>query len=383
LKIEERSIEWVPKEERHGKASDLFFTWFGANMHITTLITGALCVVFGLNLFWSVVAIILGSLIGGIFMALHSAQGPILGIPQMIQSRAQFGVVGAVVPLIIVIFMYLGFFSSSSLLGAQTIKGALPVSMTVAILTMNIVVFFITLYGHDLIHKMQKILSLLFLAAYIFATFVVFNMKVPAGSWNPGNFNVYVFILAVAVVATWQLSYAPYVADYSRYLPEDTSEKATFWCTYAGSVGASVWMMILGVVLTASIPNFLDASGPNFANLFGVFAVLLYVIIILGQISINAFNLYGAFMSTITVIEPFAKIKVTPKVRAAFIGTIVCVATTIEILGQGSFISLFKSFILFLSCFLIPWTAINLIDFYLLRKGAYSIKDMFDLNGIY
>ena len=104
MKIEERSIEWVPKEERHGKASDLFFTWFGANMHITTLITGALCVVFGLNLFWSVVAIILGSLIGGIFMALHSAQGPILGIPQMIQSRAQFGVVGAVVPLIIVIF---------------------------------------------------------------------------------------------------------------------------------------------------------------------------------------------------------------------------------------------------------------------------------------
>lgn len=383
MKIETRSIEWIPKEERHGKASDLFFIWFGGNMHITTVITGALCVVFGLNLFWSVAAIILGNLIGAIFMALHSAQGPILGIPQMIQSRAQFGVIGAVVPLIIVIFMYLGFFSSSSLLGAQTIKGVLPVSMTAAILIMNIVVFVITLYGHDLIQRMQKILSWAFLAVYIIATIMVFNMPVPAGSWSPNNFNLPIFVLAVSVVATWQIAYAPYVADYSRYLPEDTSQKATFWHTYAGSVIASVWMMVLGIFLTASIPKFLDAAGPNLAKLFGGFAILLYVIIILGQISINSFNLYGAFMSTTTTVEPFLKIKVTPKVRALFIGIIVCVATIIEILGQGSFITLFKSFILFISYFLIPWTAINLIDFYLLRHGKYSVEEMFNIDGEY
>lgn len=37
VKVETRSIEYVPAEERHGKARDLFPIWFGANMHITTL----------------------------------------------------------------------------------------------------------------------------------------------------------------------------------------------------------------------------------------------------------------------------------------------------------------------------------------------------------
>ena len=383
MKIETRSIEWVPKEERHGKASSLFSIWFGGNMHITTLITGALCVVFGLNLFWSVVAIIVGNLFGAIFMALHSAQGPVLGIPQMIQSRAQFGVIGAIIPLVIVIFMYLGFFSTSSLLAAQTVKGVLPVSTTAAIIVVNIIAFTLTLYGYDLIHKMQSILSWVFLAVYIIVTIKVFSMPVPAEAWNPNNFNFATFILAISIVATWQIAYAPYVADYSRYLPEDTSEKAAFWYTYAGSVLGTVWMMILGVVLVSAVPNFLDAAGPNLAKLFGVFALFLYVIIILGQLSINVYNLYGAFMATVTTVEPFLKMKVTSKVRAIFILIIVCAGSIIEITGQGSFISLFKSFILFISYFLIPWTSINLLDFYLLRHGKYSVKDMFDVDGIY
>lgn len=41
-------------------------------------------------------------------MALHSAQGPRLGIPQMIQSRAQFGFCGAILPILLVILMYVG-----------------------------------------------------------------------------------------------------------------------------------------------------------------------------------------------------------------------------------------------------------------------------------
>lgn len=383
LKIEERSIDWIPSEERHGKASSLFNIWFGGNMHITTLVTGALCVTFGLNLFWSVLAIILGNLIGAVFMALHSAQGPKLGIPQMIQSRAQFGIIGAIVPLIIVIFMYLGFFSSSSLLGAQTLSGVLPINLTLSILIMNIVAFLITLYGHDLIHKIQKILSLLFFIVYLIATFIACRLSLPAGAWNPAHFNLAIFVLCVALVATWQISYAPYVADYSRYLPEDTSTKSTFWYTYAGSASASIWMMTLGAILISAIPDFLAQTGPNVARLFGSLSSLLYVIIILGQLSINSFNLYGAFMSTTTTLEPFYKMRVTPKMRALFIAFIACIGSVIDIIGQGSFVKLFVNFILFVSYFLIPWTAINLLDFYVLRFGKYSVKDMFDMNGQY
>lgn len=384
MKVETRSIEYIPADERHGKARGLFPVWFGANMHLTTLVTGALCVSFGLNLFWSIAAIITGNLFGAIFMASHSAQGPKLGIPQMIQSRAQFGVIGAVVPLCLVIFMYLGFFASSGLLGAQVLSSSLSMDLTWSIIILNVITFIVTMIGHDLIHKMQKYLSWFFFIVFLAATVIVFRLPIPAESWSPAEFNLSAFMLSVSVVATWQLSFAPYVADYSRYLPVDTPPSHTFWYTYAGAVIGTVWMMLLGVMLTVAIPGYLDHSGDHLAQLFGSrFAFIMFLAIFLGQLSINVFNLYGSFMSTISTVEPFAKIKVTPKVRMLFILCITMIGTTLTIWGKGNFLEYFTNFILLISYFLIPWTAINLVDYYVLRKGEYSVKDIFDLDGKY
>ena len=53
-------------------------------------------------------------------MSLHALQGPRLGLPQMILSRAQFGF-GAVVPLVLVCVMYIGFSASGTVLAGQAI----------------------------------------------------------------------------------------------------------------------------------------------------------------------------------------------------------------------------------------------------------------------
>ena len=51
-----------------------------------------------------------------------------------------------------------------------------------------------------------------------------------------GSFNWAGFLGMASVVGVWQLSYAPYVSDYSRYLPSSTSTRAAFWYTYGGTV---------------------------------------------------------------------------------------------------------------------------------------------------
>ncbi|MFF2856369.1 purine-cytosine permease family protein [Peribacillus sp. NPDC058002] len=383
MKVEERSIEYIPENERHGKAKDLFPIWFGANMNITTLVSGSLPIMLGLNLFWSVIAIVIGSLIGAIFMASHSVQGPKLGIPQMIQSRAQFGVIGAIIPLFLVMFIYLGFFASNTLLAAQTIGNILPINQTCNIIVIGAICFVVALYGYDLIHKVQKWFSAASMVLFLIMTYIVFQLPVPAEQWLPNNINLSGFFLAVSIAVTWQLSYAPYVADYSRYLPVETPPAKTFWYSYSGTVIGAVWMMVLGAVLTIAIPNFLDNTGSNLAALFGNFAILMFVLIVFGQLAINVFNLYGAFMSSITTLEPFFKFRVTPKVRMGFLLCITFLATTLCIVGQGNFLEFFMNFIFFMSYFLIPWTSINLVDYYILRRGEYSVKDIFDLNGKY
>ncbi|MFJ5717542.1 purine-cytosine permease family protein [Neobacillus sp. NPDC093127] len=383
MKVESRSIEYIPAEERHGKARDLFPIWFGANMHITTLVTGALPIALGLNLFWSLIAIIVGTLLGAIFMASHSAQGPQLGIPQMIQSRAQFGIIGAIFPLFLVMFVYLGFFASSGLLAAQTLSSLTSMDQTWSILILNIMCFIVTIFGYNLIHKMQRLLSWTSLLVYLVATVIIVQLPFPVGSLEMGSVQLPVFLLAVSMVATWQLAYAPYVADYSRYLPVTTPTSQTFWYSYFGTAIGTIWMMSLGAALTIAIPNFLDHSGGNLAHLFGGFAIIMFLIIIFGQLAINVFNLYGAFMSTITTIEPFMKLKVTAKVRIGMIFGVTVIGTILCLLGQSNFLSFFLNFIFFISYFLIPWTSINLVDYYILRHGRYNVKDIFDLNGQY
>ena len=106
--IEQRSIDHIPLAERHGSPRSLLFVWFAANTSITAVVTGALFVILGNTALWAIPAILLGNVVGGFFTALHSAQGPRLGVPQMIQSRAQFGYFGAILPLVLALMIFCG-----------------------------------------------------------------------------------------------------------------------------------------------------------------------------------------------------------------------------------------------------------------------------------
>ncbi len=47
-RIEQHTIYPIPLDQRHGKARHLFTLWFGANMNVLTIVTGALATtVFG------------------------------------------------------------------------------------------------------------------------------------------------------------------------------------------------------------------------------------------------------------------------------------------------------------------------------------------------
>jgi len=89
--IEQRSIDYVPLAERHGKAWHLWPVWFSGDAHLATVATGVVGVALGGSFAWTSLAVVLGCAFGTFFMAVHSTQGPQLGLPQMIQSRPQLG----------------------------------------------------------------------------------------------------------------------------------------------------------------------------------------------------------------------------------------------------------------------------------------------------
>jgi NCS1 family nucleobase:cation symporter-1 len=385
IAVERHSIDHIPASQRHGSVTSLFTIWFGANMHMTTIVTGALGTILGLPLPWAVLALLLGNLFGAVFMALHSAQGPKLGIPQMIQSRAQFGFHGAILPLILVVLMYIGFFASSTVLGGGALAAWLGIGFVPATIALSVAITVLSIYGYWAIHRLERIFSVVAFFAFIFLTWRLVTQHDVGAAWHGGTATPGLFLLILSIAATWQITYAPYVADYSRYLPEDTSIRAAFWWTYGGSVIATVWMMSLGAVAAAVAGDTFHGGSSQFiVDLApGVGRPVISGVLVFGVIAANVLNLYGIFMSattTLTAIRPFP---VTGRVRAVMTVILSIIGTSVGIVGQGDFVHNLVNFILFLSYFLIPWTAINLADFYWVRQERYDLKAIFDPAGLY
>ncbi|MEU1330374.1 cytosine permease [Streptomyces sp. NPDC005865] len=385
--VERRSIDVVPDDERHGTAFSQFTLWLGANLQITAVVTGALAVVFGGDVVWSLVGLVLGNLLGGAVMALHSAQGPKLGLPQMIQSRAQFGVKGAVVPLLLVILMYVGFFASGSVLAGQATAELTHTDDTTGIVLFALVTAVMAAVGYRVIHTLGRVASVICALAFVYLGIRLLDRVDLSALLSDAHFDLPMFLLAVSLSASWQLAFGPYVADYSRYLPRTTSAKATFWWTLSGSALGSQWSMTFGVLVAASAGGAFLADQVGYVvglGGTGLIASFLYFVIALGKLTINVLNTYGGFMSMVTSISGFRGQRVLgQRGRAAYIAVIMVAGTAVALLGKDSFLTSFKDFLLFLLTFFTPWSAINLVDYYLISRERYDIPALFDPRGRY
>ena len=250
--VERRTIDVIPPEERHGTPRSQFTLWLGANLQITAIVDGALAVVFGADALWAIVGLLIGNLLGGIVMALHSAQGPRLGLPQMISSRAQFGIYGAIVPLVLVIVMYLGFTATGTVLAGQAINELLRVdNASIGIVAFVAIVAVIAIVGYRWIHAVGRFASVLGIIGLAYLAIQLVRLNDVSAAFVDNRFDIVTFLLAISLAAGWQLTYGPYVADYSRYLPAETPQRSVFWWTYSGSVLGSQLSMTFGAIVAA------------------------------------------------------------------------------------------------------------------------------------
>jgi NCS1 nucleoside transporter family len=380
--VERRTIDHVPVNERHGRARDLFTVWFGSNIMLLTIITGALATtVFGQPLWSGALAVIIGNVVGAVVMALHAAQGPQMGVPQMLQTRAQFGSYGSLLVVVLVIFMYLGFFASNAVLGGQAFAKVTGVPTNWSIMIIGIISVIATIIGYRLIHRVTAFLSVVAGIALVVAfVWMVFVNGVPAGTWHSDGFAWAGFMSTLSVAALWQIAYAPYVSDYTRYMPKDTGRRAAFWGTYSGCVLGSVLPMLLGVLVGAALPN--DDTLEGLSALTRGVSTGVFAIFALGITATNAMNLYCGALSTITVGQTlFARWKPAAMSRAVVAVALFVIAIIPALVSAEDFLANYANFLALLLCVLIPWTAVNLVDYYLLRHGVYDIDALFERDG--
>lgn len=85
-----------------------------------------------------------------------------------------------------------------------------------------------------------------------------------------------------------------------------------------------------------------------------------------------------------TIVSGFrGHVQISRRQRAVAVVLIVGAATAVALVGQHSFLNAFKSFILFLLAFFVPWSAVNLVDYYFINRGRYDVAALSDPNGRY
>lgn len=381
-RIEQHTIYPIPAAERHGRGSDLFTVWFGSNIMILTVATGALATTrFELSLFAAVAAILLGNLVGGVFMALHAAQGPQLGVPQMVQSRGQFGSLGAIFVVALVVIMYLGFVASNLVLGGQSLHSiAGGISDPMGILLITLLSLAAAIYGYDLIHAYTRWMTWVCGAALAACFYwVIVVDRLPPDIWQRGHGSVSGFLGMTSVGALWQIAYAPYVSDYSRYMPADSGVRPTFWASYWGCVLGSVLPMLLGALLG------LTSSGGIVAGLASAtqpISVPIVVVFSVGLGATTAMNVYCGVLSSIMVGQTFApRWRAGSGVRIVLAVIFSTLALAMALWGAKDFMANYENFLSLLLCVMAPWTAVNLVDFYLIQHGRYDVQSFFAADG--
>jgi len=388
--IEKRSIDYVPCAERHGKVWHLWPVWFAGDANLPTLAVGVLGITQGGNLFWTSIAVVLGCALGTFFMAFHSTQGPRLGLPQMIQSRPQFGYVGALLVWAVALIAYIGYNAFNEVLAAQSLhqlSGNISPTSSTAMIAIGMAGTALAAVGYDKIHLAQRAFAYLIIAILtVFTVGALARLGIPAAQWNPAGFKPVPFLTELFAAASYQLSWSIYVSDYSRYLPRDVGTRQSFWWTYLGAFVGGTWMMLVGTAAAAAAgPKSTVAGAVEFAAdaiIPGLGKVLL-VGGLLGLVTITALNFYGASLTLLSVADTCKPIECTARKRLASLLVAAVTATTLALSASGNFIDSFSDLLAVLLYLFTPWTAINLADFYVLRKGHYSIREIFNPNGMY
>ena len=383
--IETRSIDYVPESERHGKAWQQGPFWFLGNFQFFTITIGFIGPSLGLTEIQTIIAGTLGIAFGTLFMAFHATQGPHLGLPQMIQSRAQLGYRGVVIALFGSWVTFMLFNVVDVILLQSGLNGIFGWDTLVIAVVTTVIAAALAIYGHDLLHRVFRLLFFVALPFYVILSVAIITGKVTGSPSPAGEFSWAALLAQFTAAAAYNITYAPYVSDYSRYLPRTTKTSTLVASVFFGAAGSAVWLIALGAWLathlgaTDALVSLRDAGEQVFGGLGSVLAIL-SVLALVATMGINA---YSAMLSTATGIDAVRKLAPSRTLRVAIIVVLaVAWAVAAIVIGGDAVGTLFNSLIVMLYL-LVPWTAINLVDYFFVRRGRYAILDLLTPAGIY
>jgi nucleobase:cation symporter-1, NCS1 family len=306
-----------------------------------------------LTLAAAVAAVVLGTAIGSLVLALSAVPGAETGAPAMVLLRGLLGRRGSWAPTLLNIAQCVGWAAVEILViadGAAKLFPSIPRALFV--IGAGATATALALRPLGFVHRLRRyaVWLVLVATAYLFYEVVRRGPVSPAGgSWRA-------FLLSVDVVVALPISWAPLAADYSRHSrrPRDA---------FGGALGgfglAATAYFLLGVLAVSAIPEAgADPIGALLALPAGALAI---GILILDEMDEAFANLYSTALSMQNLQPALDRRHLAVAVGA--------VATA---LGLVANITHYENFLFLIGSVFIPLFAVLLVDYYLLQRRTWN-----------
>jgi len=360
LTVEPFGIERISERERHGRPWKLLPFWFGANVSLYSFLVGFLGIAsFRLPVDVALGGVILGTVLGAIPFGLLSIIGPATGYPQIAQSRSAFGRRGAYVPAALNWFSTTGWSAVTFILGGLALSLFLPIPFVVGVTIFAAIQIAVAFFGHNFLHRFEQVMALVLVG--VFATMSIVAVQGAASAvYTPIGGGIVGFAFMTILAASIPLSWAPYAADFSRYLARHAARRSIFLASFLGMAVACTWVETIGVLLTTSLGSLGDPV-LVFAHAFGTDLVApLLLLLVVNLLAANAPNLYSSGLSLLALDVP------VKRWSSVLVGG--AIATALAAWGGTNRISFYEAWLFFVEYWIAPWAAIVLISFFVFRR---------------
>ena len=308
-----------------------------------------------LSLIAGLSAIVLGTILGTLAVALTGVAGTRTGAPAMVLLRGLFGTELSYLPTFLNILQCLGwgiFELVTIATAAHTVAPALPRWSYIVIA--GVVTGLLTLRPLGAIRILRRFATpaVAVVLAYLFVELV--RHRLPG--FNHGTWSGYWAATDTVVAAA--ISFAPLAADYTRH---SRSERTAFWGTFVGYGVTQILCYVIGLLALVTVAR-------NPSDIYGAFIAvplgsLCFALLATRELDQSFANVY----STAVSIQNFR-----PRWDRRVLALVI--ASLATVLALWTNIGDYENFLVLLGSVFIPMSAVFIVDFYVLSYGHWDLS---------
>jgi NCS1 family nucleobase:cation symporter-1 len=308
-----------------------------------------------LSLAAALTAILAGTVLGTVPLALAGLPGARTGAPAMVLLRGLFGAKLSYLPTILNIAQCLGwgiFELVTIAFAAHTVAPALPRWAYVLIAGAATAALTVRPLGAIRVLRRYVTTAVMIVLAYLFIQLA----RHPLPAFSHGTWSG--FWVATDTVVAAAISFAPLAADYTRHSRTGT---AAFTGTLAGYGTTQVLCYVIGLLALVTV-----ARNPN--DIYGAFIALPagaigFAILAARELDQSFANIYSTAVSTQNL-RPLWDRRVLA----------LAIATVTTMLALVLNIADYENFLLLLGSVFVPMTAVLVVDFFILSRGRWNLS---------